>query len=383
LLASPEYRTRFPELIASLSSGVASPMALTRVYGKSLEAITRDLQARMNGGARAAIPAPGISVANIQASSSELTPFAARGMLGDLLLATGELDRAEVLYRDLARESPSNPDVSAALGTIALRKGDLPGARLKWKQAMEQGITDASLCYHYALIAEDAGVLPDEIRSALERSITLRPDFDDARFKLALLESNAAHYDTTLEQLKAMHIVAPERAFGYWRAMAFAQDQLGAHDDSRISAQKALDFAATAEERTEANQLAYIAHTELTVQFTRDANGNSQMTTTRVPRGTESWNPFVEPQDRMRRSGGQLREVECRNDKIVGIAVDTSNGPLKLSIPDPLHILVRGATEFVCGPQDSKRVTVEYAASASGGGVLRGLEIASEGAPPR
>ncbi len=192
LLVSPGYRTRFPELIASLSSGVDSGTALTRVYGKSLQAITGDMHTHATSGATP-LAAPGLTIGSIKATSSELTPFAARSMLGDLLLATGELNRAEALYSDLARESPQNAEVSAALGTIALRKGNLTGARLKWKLAMEQGITDAGLCYRYALIAGDAGVSATEIRPALERAIALKPDFDDARFKLALLESNSSN----------------------------------------------------------------------------------------------------------------------------------------------------------------------------------------------
>ena len=213
----------------------------------------------------------------------------------------------------------------------------------------------------------------------MERAITLNPDFDDARFKLALLESNAASYEAALKQLQAMRTVAPTRGFGYWIAMAFAQDQLGQHDEARSAARKALAFAATEHERTQAIQLAFVANTELTVQFSRDAHGNPQVTTARIARGTQSWNPFIEPQDRIRRAEGQLRSVECGNNKITGVSVDTPAGSLKLAIPDPQHILVRGVTEFTCGPQPPTAIRVEYAASsddnAQASGILRGMQI--------
>lgn len=379
LLISPEYHARFPELIASLTSGQTSAAALTSVYGKSLEAILSDLHSPLLAAALRPIRAPGLTVGAIKAVSSELSPFAAHAMLAELLLASGELDRAEALYTDLAREAPENSDISAALGTIALRKGNPSRARLQWKLAMEQGITDASLCYNYALLAEDARLPTAEIGTALQRAIALKPSFDDARFKLALLESAAGNYEAALKHLKTMQAVAPQRAFAYWVATAFAQDQLGQHADSKRSAQQALHFATSNQERAQAIELAYVADTDLTVQFTRDANGAPQIATTRVPRGAQSWNPFVEPQDNIRRAEGQLRSVECgANNQITGMIIDTAHGILNLAIPDPLHVLIRGATEFTCGPQPGKPVTVEYAATspnAQPAGILRGMEI--------
>ena len=44
--------------------------------------------------------------------------------MAELLAAIGEWDRAETLYRDLAREDPLNALAPAALGTIALKRGD-------------------------------------------------------------------------------------------------------------------------------------------------------------------------------------------------------------------------------------------------------------------
>lgn len=378
LLLSPEYRVGLPELITALTAGQASAPALVRVYHKSLASITSDMQTYVSRDIGKRITAPGIKLGSIKAVHSELTSLASRCMLADLLFASGELDRAEKLYSDLAREFPHDSEISAALGTIALGKGDKATAQRQWKEAIEEGITNADLCYRYALLADDAGLPADEIRPTLERAVVLRPDFDDARYKLAILESSAGDYESALTQLKAIRTVAPARAFAYWIAMASAQEQLGKHNQSKVSAQTALQFAATPEDRAEATRLAYVADTELTVQFTRDAKGNPQVTTTRVARGTQSWNPFVEPQDHMRRAEGQLRAVECGNDKVIGVAVDTAAGSLRLTIPDPQHVLVRGVNEFTCGPQPARAVSVEYAASENApntAGILRGMEV--------
>ncbi len=384
LLTAPEYRLRLPKLITSLNGGVSSSRALTNVYGRPLDAIEADMRARLNRGRRAAFVVTVWAICETYTSSSALSSFASRSALADLLASAGEWSRATELYRDLARESPGSADISAAQGTIAFRQGDMSVARLKWKEALGKGVTDANLCYRYANLTADAGIASDEIRPALERAVALKPDFDDARFTLALLEANASDYKSALEQLKAMRSISPSRAFGYWIAVASAEDELGAHEAARRSAGRALGFATTPGQRAQASGLAYTADTELTVQFTRDAKGNPQIATTRVPRGTKNWNPFVEPKDDIRRAAGQLRSVECDKDKMTGIAVDTGEGFLRLAIPDPLHVLVRGATEFTCGPQPPRVVTVEYAAAANNpklDGVLRGMEIRPENKP--
>jgi hypothetical protein len=129
-----------------------------------------------------------------------------------------------------------------------------------------------------------------------------------------------------------------------------------------------------------AAQLAYVAQTDLAVQFTRDASGHTQLVTTRVPHNRADWNPFIEPGDRIQRVQATLRELQCSAGRATGVALDTAQGPLTLTIPDVLHVLMRnGPAEFMCGPQRPSTVMVEYAASeAQGGnaaGVLRGMEF--------
>lgn len=381
LVLSPEYRPRFQMLTAVLTSGIPSLQAIEKVYEKPLEPITQDMHSWADTGhkiTRLSVPAPATHTMGVEVST--VPALASQSLMAELLLAIGELDRAEALYRDLARESPGNPNVSAALGTIALRKSDRESARKHWKQAIEAGINDAILCYRYASLAQDAGLSADEVRPALQRAIAQRPDFDDARYSLALLESNTGHYETAVAQLRAMRSVAPARAYAYWSAMAYALNELGNRDESQAAAQRAMEHAATPAEHSNAAQLAYVAQTDLAVQFTRDANGHEQLVTTRVPHNTADWNPFIEPGDRIRRVEATLREFRCSAGRAAGIVIDTAQGPLTLTIPDASHILMRNApSEFMCGPQPASAVMVEYAASetqnGNTAGVLRGMEF--------
>lgn len=380
LVLSPEYRPRFHALTAALTSGTPGSEALTKVYGKRLDVISQDLHSWTDAGHKITrVSAPvATNIAAIRISA--LSEVALRSLMAELVLAIGDLDRAEALYHDLARESPGNPNVSAALGTIALRKGDRESARKQWKQAIAEGIHDATVCYRYASLAQDVGISAGEVRPVLELAIAQRPDFDDARYSLALLESNTGHYENTVAQLRAMRTVARARAYAYWSAMAYALNELGRRDESQTAAQEAMKHAATSAERANAAQLAYIAQTDLAVQFSRDANGHTQLVTTRVPHNTADWNPFIEPGDKIRRAEATLRELHCSAGRATGVAIDTAQGPLTLTIPDVSHVLMRKApSEFMCGPQPPSTVMVEYAASENQGGnangVLRGMEF--------
>ncbi|HLK22060.1 MAG TPA: hypothetical protein VKT81_24095 [Bryobacteraceae bacterium] len=369
LILSPEYAPKFSELIAE-------PADLPRIYGKSLDNITRDLRA-WTSAQHSPVPLDGIrnSSRNVQPSTA-LSSLESRAMLADMLLAAGELDHSESMYRDLARENPRDPAIPAALGNIALRRGDAARAREQWKVAIALGIEDATLCYQYAILGDRAGLPAAELRPALERAIQLKPDFDDARYALALHEKNAGDYDAAVAQLRAMRNVSPARAYNYWLAMADALVQSDHRAEARIASQKAAAHATTETERARAAQLAHFADTDLAVQFTVNKDGRAELSTTRVPHATADFNPFIEPSDKIRHVEGALREIDC-SGPITRFIVTTDNGTVTLEIPDPGHVQMRNApSEFTCGPQQSTQIAADYAESQSKAeGIARGIQF--------
>ena len=376
LFLSEAYSSRFLELITALSFGEPSLQALTKVYRKPIEQITSDLHAWMNGGRVGRIHLPGVVTPHTAVTVSDVPALEARLLLADLLSATGELDRSEALYRELQREAPRNADIAAALGTIALRNGDQDGARREWKQAIEAGVTDANLCYRYAALAEMAGLASDAVRPALVRAIALRPDFDDARYMLALLEKNSGHYEAAVTELRAIGRVAPARQYDYWSILSDALNELDRRKEARDAAEQAARYAANPGEHAHAAQLAYMAQTDLAVQLSRDSNGREQMVTTRVPHESD-WNPFIEAGDDIRRIQGAVKEIDC-GDKVTRFVVEAGGARLRLAIEDPSRVRMRNAPgEFVCGPQDANHVWVEYAVSKNKGtdGVVRGMDF--------
>jgi tetratricopeptide (TPR) repeat protein len=244
---------------------------------------------------------------------------------------------------------------------------------------MQLGIRDAMLCYQYAILAEDAGVPADEISQGLRRAIELKPEFDDARYKLGLHESNRGHYSEALEQFRAMSSVSPGRAYGYWTAVTAALTETEQREEAKEAAAKAMHYARNSEERASASQLAYVAGTDLTVRFSRDSNGTLRMVTARKPHGSDDWNPFVEPNDHVVLIEGRIRKVECSAGRITGFRIEGESTAVEVTLPDPAHVLIRGGTpEFVCDAEDGRQVVIQYAASdqrVSANGILRGMQF--------
>jgi hypothetical protein len=378
LVFSPSYSALFGQLLRAISSGRHDAALITQIYGKPLDTITADLHRWMQR-SRPGVTFSGIPAGTQQMQVLQLNDFDSRLMIADLLFACAEWDRAEAAYNVLAKERPENAKVAAGLGNVAFHKGDRDRARSHWQQAMGLGIPDARLCYEYAILAEDEGLSAEEISQALRRAIDLKPEFDDARYKLGLLENNRGHYSEALEQFRAMSSVSAGRAYGYWTAVTAALTETEQREEAKEAAAKAMHYAKNSEERASALQMAYVAGTDLTVRFSRDSNGNLQIVTARKPHGSDDWNPFVEPSDHIILLEGRIQKVECSAGKITGFRIEGTRTNVEVQLPDPAHVLIRGGTpEFVCDAEDGRRVAVQYAAPDQRGstnGVLRGMQF--------
>jgi tetratricopeptide (TPR) repeat protein len=378
LTSSPEYALRFADLVSLLNSGAtSSQQAFERIYAKSADAILTDVRDWVGHARSSRRTLAALAPETFGMEAAPVSTVQARGMIADLLFAEGEWDRVEQMDKELMRESPRDPEILASLGAVALQKGNRRNAVEYWRQALHLGLKNASLCYRYAVLAEELGLSADEIDRALEEAISVQPNFDDARYKLALLKSNAGEYDAAVKLLQSMPTPSSQRAYSYWTALAYALSELDRRDEAEDAAKKAMSFARSSDERAQAAELAYVAKTDLTVQFARDRDGKLQLVTTRVPHGTTEFNPFVEAGDQIRTAAAKLREVQCSGGKLTGFLVDSAAGTLTLLVPDPMHVLMRnGPSEFYCGPQDARGVRVEYATTPKADiGLLRGMEF--------
>jgi hypothetical protein len=373
LIVSPAYSPRFSALLAMLANGSGSKAAIEGVYQTSIDTVFRDLHERQ-AKTPMAMPLHGVPDASGDIHVEVASGFAVRSMLADLRYATGDLDRAETMYRGLAEEQPRSADVVAALGMIALERRDMPRAIEEWRKAIALGIPDADLCFRYVTLAEDRGLDAEEVRAALERALVLRPDFDVVHFKLALLDKNQGHAESAVRHLRAMRTPRPERAWDYYSSLADALLDMGDRTAAKQAAIQARQHASSDAERARAQQLAWFADSELSVEIAADAQGVKRFRTVRVPANAAPRNPFIEAEDDARTAEVSLDQVECAPSGL-RILVKTTTGPLTLTLPDPSRVQIRNGGgekfEFTCGPQQGRRVTVEYTAT----GILRGIAM--------
>ena len=379
LLFSPDYRMRFRNFVTRIPGAPGSSAAvLESVYGKSPAGILLDLEAwlRRRKSVRFVIETPQLPSGS-DVETAEVSNLSIQVMVAGTLLAAGDWDRAEAIYREAAVDAPREPSILGGLGAVALGKGRAEESHRLFGEALSHGLSDAGLCYRYAGLLDAAGGSVDDRRAALARAVEIRPDFDDARYALALLEKNLGNNQAALEQLRAMRRVAPPRAYHYWFALADALAGLGRNDEAVTAAQKAAGFASTPEDREHADQLAHVARTHVAVRFARDASGRQQLVTTRVSNDEAAWNPFIEPTDDIRRVEGTLVEIICGSAG-ARVVVETGGKKVTAAIPDPTRVQMRNApSEFTCGPQSPVSVVLQYAASKAAGadGIARGIEF--------
>jgi tetratricopeptide (TPR) repeat protein len=378
LVTSSQYSTHFRELFAHFSSGSSPAQAFFQCYGASLADVEKSL-AQWVGKTRPIHFAARSRAQTWTSHKSTLSSHEVGSLLASLSLVSGHLTDARLRYEALQREQPENPEFPAALGVIAFRQGERDEALAQWRRAVENKVTDPDLCYRYAVLAEEAGVRETSVKNALERAVALAPAFDEARFKLALIESHAGDYNSALQQLKAMRVPSGGRSYAYWIAMAAALTELDKRDEAKEAAGKALLAAQNEDDRMHARRMAYMAATDLTVQFSTDAEGRSQMVTTRIPHGTTEWNPFIEASDHVQHANGRLGEVLCTAGKLTGFLLRTPQGMLTVEVDDPMHVLMRNSPkEFFCGPIAEQPVEVDYAVIQIAGkprNVLRGMKF--------
>lgn len=375
LMLSPAYSPRFRAFLASR----AEPTAF---YGKSPAELEHDLRAWIRSPRLPVIVVPDGGGPDPAIHVEPPTPFDAQAALAELLAASGRQEQAESAWRRLETMRPGDPQIQAALGRLALVQGKAAEARERFRRAIALGIQDAQLCADYAMLARDAGLPQSDVIAAFERALALDPAMDDARYNLALLHMNAGRYATALPYFKAMLRVPEHRAFAYYTSLAYTQNELGLREDAAKSAAEARRHARSDEDRTFADDLAWMAASEVVVQLSTNGPGRLRRVPLRRGREPEELNPFIAPTDRIERREGSLQDVDCAETE-TRLTVLTPAGIVVLSVPDPGRVQVRktgsGSFEFICGPQPGQKVLVEYAAAADptsgAAGILRGIEL--------
>jgi tetratricopeptide (TPR) repeat protein len=113
------------------------------------------------------------------------TNFKARIDLGNLLLAGGRAEDAQVQANAVMSAQPNNPDVHALLSAIALRRGQKDQALIEIQRALELDPNRATFHEDLALLQSADPTKAASVEDQLKKAVSLDPKSVDARLNLS------------------------------------------------------------------------------------------------------------------------------------------------------------------------------------------------------
>ena len=257
LSLSPAYSAKFSEFLVSAANGMATREALTKVYGKTISEVGKDVQNYVRQTSmKAMIFNITLSKQDLDAQVSDLSEFQIGLALADLLASSKRNGpEAERRLLALAQEYPRNAEVEESLGYLAWQQDKPTEARKYFGLAVEHGSKDARMIYDYAGLEHSNGALPQKVIDLMKQVIALKPDDIDARILLGNLETNQGQYGAALSVLSEVHTVKPEQAFNFFAVSAYCLANLKDLRGARTSAERALQYAKEPSQRLQIENL--------------------------------------------------------------------------------------------------------------------------------
>ena len=341
-LFAGRYRTGAPILFASLADGTLAVEAFRMAYGTDLNTIMRDLAAYVRAGVFRPATLPdlaGDTAGPVRAAP--LTALESGLVLAELLAAAGRPEEARQACRALAAGRSADPEIAAAVAVLEWRTGGFEQARPFFERAIQLGSRDPRLYYRYAALVREAGD-PQRSATLLNKALELRPNYPDAHYQLAFLLLGERAYAGALRHFAAAAPVDPDRAFSYYRGLAYAHSESGHRDEAMAAAAQASRWAGKPAEVS--------AAAELEAQVRRQRG--------MPPRLSAEGLPAAPPRAAVRLLSGILDRIEC---DAAGARFIVRSGGSEHSVPvDPRRAAMKGAAAgFRCGPQNARAVTIE------------------------
>ena len=363
LQLSPDYVSKYSEYVRVVQSGMDSGAALEKVYGKTVSAVEKDLQAYIRSfqfyGRLFPVKLATVKE-NFPATSAPM--FDVKLALADLTDRPGKETEARKTLEDLAREDPRRPEPWASLGYLAWRGNQMSDAVEAFGKAYELGNRSPKLLWDYGRLAERDH--RDDAMNVLMELFKLEPDRLDVRMELAALNLNARRPGGALGVLADVRSVTPEDAPRFFTLLANAQIQLRDLAGARVTVAKLAANAKTPEDRTRVEQMQ---------RYLEQSNAPAPVIASNAPEGPPR---LTRP---AREVEGSFVEFVCL-EKGFKVVVDTAQGKKGFLIPDPTQIAIvgrpGGKVDLNCGPQTPVHVKVEYGSSTTGSdadGILKVL----------
>ncbi len=384
LQLSPEYVSKFREFLEAVQGGIDSAAALEKVYGKSVAAVEKDLQAYIRGNQFYVRPYPvKLTNAKENLSSQPAEPFDVKLALADLTNRPGKEAEAQRTFEELAREDPRRPEPWVNLGYLAWRRGQIPDAADALAKAYQLGDRSAGMLWDFGRLAERDR--PADALRALNDLFRLEPQRMDVRLEIAALNLNAGRPGGAYSVLADVTRITADEAPRFFTLLASAQMQMGDRAGARAAVAKLAANVKTPEDRARVEQMQHYLEqadvpspvaTAAAAAPKDDAPGTNMESAPRLVRALPSGQrPPLLPSPEI---DGSFVEFVCL-EKSFKIVLDTAQGRKSFLISDPKQIVVvgraGGKVDLNCGPQERpEHVKLEYApmtAGADADGVLK------------
>ena len=218
LYLAPDYKAGFGAFIRALQAGRGSETAIREAWGESSIKVFGDLRKYLMRkklfGTEFQVK---LDKQTADPTLSELNPMAVGLMRVDLFGAIGKGAEAAAEFQRLIAAYPESPEALKYAGDIAVGKQDFVAAAL-----------------------------------AYDRALSARPDFVEARLPLGFVWLSMNQPGKALQILREIKRVDASIASALFNGLALCHLALGELDQARGSAEKAVKYARTDQERSQA-----------------------------------------------------------------------------------------------------------------------------------
>jgi tetratricopeptide (TPR) repeat protein len=374
------YRGRFPAFLSAVASGKPVEDCFRSIYGKDLGAVAADLQTYVNPSTlRAGIVDVNLPRSAFDTKAAPLPALETEIVLADLLASRKQTwGEATKRLRQLAQDHPENLEIEESIAYLEWQRNQTSAARDHIARAIQLGSSDPDVLYLYAQLLHQTNASDAEVLGVLEKVVAARPDFADAQLNLALTAMNMQNWGRAAVALSSMKTIRPDRAFAVFSAIATCDLSLGHVEAAREAAERAQQYAKTAEQKGEAQKL--IAQFQSIVVPQPPAAAEPEQAQVApapgaprmppIPQSPDSPEPEVSRDQPMIHWAGGVQHVEATaqtfecHGKELRLHVQVDSRPMLFQIDDPNEILIRNAgsksVELTCGPQKPFHLGIFY-----------------------
>ena len=423
--AAPQYASNFPKLVAVLNQALPASDAFQLAFGRSLDAVERDLRNYLESQPKSVIlfSQRMDAMRNLEIGVAPTSDFEAALVMADLLAVMDKDDAAKIAFDSLNRQFTATEQIRSApeerAAPLAAMYFHL--ARIGWnpKQPSDQvlatveGILDlprvqhaeasqapaiAEVYYQFALVANEAKAPLEKVAHALLQALQLQPEHLDARVRLGefYLDANQlSAAESAFEQIPVTPKAAPYALNGL-HGVAAEHLKATHFSEARRIAENSRKWIRTPADSASTDQLlVYIAVRSATESLRSgdlqqvltsldavkalapepgDAQEIERLRGLAVARSKGKY--AVRPGEKILQGEGTAVALDCPSTGPL-LRVKTNEREMKFDLPNPeaVEVSSSGAAsiELKCGTLKPFRIAVEYAPPGVAGTVSAGI----------